>query len=278
MSLTHVRLPTVALVVAMLLGVFVFAGACGGGSGDGDADEPTATRSNPDSPEFSLPNFSSVVVDDAFDIEIRQSGAYDADVRVDEAIFELLDITVTEGVLTIGLTEEPLPGLGGDLREVTITMPELIALDVNGASSVDVSGFRSAGAIRVSVTESSSVTGDLFAGTTLTVDASGASSVALDVLAIDVDLAAGGASSVTMRGTVASMMTLRGADASTFDLALLSVLSAAVSLEGASVATVQVVDLIDPVELAGASRLSYTGGAELGGVITAGGSTVEEIE
>ena len=181
MRLTLVRLSAGALVVATLLGVAVLAAACGGGSGDGDADDPTATRSASGSPEFTLPNFSSVVVEDAFDVEIRQSGAYDADVRVDEAIFELLDITVTEGVLTIGLTEEPVPGLGGDLREVTITMPELDALDVNGASAVDVSGFRSPGAIRVSVTGSSSVTGDLFAGTTLTVDASGASSVAFPI-------------------------------------------------------------------------------------------------
>ena len=273
---THVRSRAGALVVAMLFAV-ALATACGGGSGSDDANGATPTRSDPNSPEFTLPNFSSVVVEDAFDVEIRRSAAYNADVRVDEAIFELLDIRVAEGVLTIGLTQEPVPGLGGDLREVTISMPSLDALDVNGASAADVSGFRSPGAIRVSAAGSSSVTGDLVAGTTLTVDASGSSSVTLDVVAVDVDLAAAGASTMTMRGTATSMR-LRGTGASVFDLAGFGVATSAVSLDGASVATVQVNDLIDPVELDGASLLRYLGGAVLGDVSTAAGSTVEEIE
>ena len=68
MVLTHVRPPAGALAIAALFGLLL-AAACGGGSGNGDADEPTATRSDPNVPEFTLPNFSSVVVEDGFDAE-----------------------------------------------------------------------------------------------------------------------------------------------------------------------------------------------------------------
>ncbi|MCH8850842.1 MAG: hypothetical protein IIC89_08465, partial [Chloroflexi bacterium] len=65
-----------ALAVAALLAVFI-AMACGGG--DGQPPEPT---DDPDTEEFTLPNFSSVVVESGFDVEITQSREFDAKVRV----------------------------------------------------------------------------------------------------------------------------------------------------------------------------------------------------
>ena len=143
------------LMLAVLLAV-LFAPACGGGGG-----QPPEPTDDPDSEAFTLPNFSSVVVESGFEVEITQSPRFDANVRVGPELLGLLNLEVENGTLTIGLTEEPPDG--GELREVAVTMPDVVSITVRGASAVSVSGFQSVGLIELSVEDMSTLEGDVVA-------------------------------------------------------------------------------------------------------------------
>ena len=75
----------------------------------------------------------------------------------------------------------------------------------------------------------------------------------------------------------ATGLTIAGSGASSLDLADFTVNTADVTLSGASEATVNVQERIDPVDVSGASRLRYLGDPALGDVSTSGGSSVDKI-
>ena len=75
----------------------------------------------------------------------------------------------------------------------------------------------------------------------------------------------------------ATGLTIEGSGASTLDLADFSVDTAGVKLSGASKATVNAQESIDPVDASGASSLRYLGDPSLGDVSTSGGSTVDKV-
>lgn len=255
-----------ALAVAALLAVFI-AMACGGG--DGQPPEPT---DDPDTEEFTLPNFSSVVVESGFDVEITQSRSFDAKVRVGPELLELLNLEVANETLTIGLTDEPPDG--GELREVSVTMPDLASITVRGASTVSVSGFRSVGLIELSVEDKSTLRGNVVAET-FDLAVAGTSLVDLDIAVTTANVLVSGESVVVVRGS-GSVLTVRAADASRLELGGFIAQTASAFLRDGSEATLNVQERIETAELTGASTLDYLGGATLGDISTDEGSTVEE--
>ena len=70
---------------------------------------------------------------------------------------------------------------------------------------------------------------------------------------------------------------IEGSGASSLDLADFTVDTAEVRLSGASEATVNALERIDPVDVSGASRLRYLGDPSLGEVSTSGGSSVDKL-
>ena len=253
-------------MLAALLAVLI-ATACGGG--DGQPPEPT---NDPDTEEFTLPNFDSVVVESGFDAEIRQSRAFDANVRVGPELLPLLNLDVASGTLTIGLTEEPPEG--GGLREVTVTMPDVVSITVRGASTVSVSGFQSVGLIELSVEDMSTLAGDVVAET-VDLAVAGTSLVELDIAVTTANVLVSDSSVVIVRGS-GTVLTVRAGDASRLELGDLIVQTASAFLRDASEATLHVRERIETAELTGGSTLRYRGGATLGDISTDQGSTVEE--
>lgn len=264
------KVGSVAARISVLLLVSIVAFGCGGSDGGAEA---TPTRQPDVAPQFELPAFTAVVVESAFVVDIRQAGALDADVRVGPELIELLSITVSDGVLTIGLTEEP--SSGGELREVDLTVPGLTSVEARAGSAVTVSGFQTTGPVRVSAAGGSSVDGSFRVGS-IDVDVSGSSSVTLDIAATTAVISAAESSSLALRGSATSMV-VQGSGSSTLDLGQFTVGRASVSLGGGSEATVRVTETIESADLAGSSLLRYHGDPELGDVSTGGSSTIEQV-
>jgi hypothetical protein len=238
----------IALIAALALAVAL--AACD----DDDNGDAVRGSGNVVSEEMAFSDFTAVDLSNAFEAEITHSDSFKVTIRVDDNLLDLIDVSQAGDTLTIGVQSGVI--LRGDVTlEANITMPDLSGLELSGASRAGVSGFRSSGRISIDASGASRVDGDLEAGSA--------------------DMEASGASRITLDGSAAEI-TANGSGASTLDLADFVVDTAEVTLSGASQATVNVQDRLDPVTLSGASRLRYVGDPNLGDVNTSGASTLEK--
>jgi hypothetical protein len=221
---------------------------------DGDG-ETLQGSGNVVSEQMALADFTTVEAQNAFELQITQSDSFAVTVRADDNIMDLVDVSKVSDTLKLRL--ERGVSLRNATLEADITMPNLEGLNLSGASSASVSGFRSSGSLDIDLSGASSLDGDLEAG--------------------DIDINASGASRVVLDGS-ATGLTIVGSGASSLDLADFTVDTAEVRLSGASDATVRAQERIDPVDVSGASRLRYLGDPSLGDVTTSGASTVDKIE
>ncbi len=254
----RIRRWLVVLVVAPAL----LLGACGEECEHCDADcQPCDSAALSGSgnvvvQEMDFAGFTSVEAANAFRVEITQAESFSVSVRVDDNLLDRVDVSKSDETLSIRL--DPGLSLTGDVTlEATITMPDLEGLELSGASVAVISGFRSSGQLDILLSGASRVEGDVEAG--------------------EVEIGASGASTAALEGSAASL-TIDGSGASSFDLDGLTVDTAAVELNGASSATVNARERIDPVKLSGASHLRYVGEPSLGDVQTSGSSTLEKVE
>jgi hypothetical protein len=218
-------------------------------------EEAVEGSGNVISREIPLADFTSVEAANAFEVEITQSDTFAVTIRFDDSILDVLDLSKEDDTLRLRL--EPGVSLREDVTlEADITMPDLEGLNLSGASSASVSGFRTSGQLDIALSGASSLDGDLEAG--------------------DVDITASGASRVVLEGS-ATGLTIEGSGASSLDLADFTVDTAEVTLSGVSDATVNAQERIDPVDVSGVSTLRYLGDPSLGNVSTSGVSTVEKV-
>ena len=185
--------------------------------------------------EEAFTGFDRVEVDNAFKVDITQSGTYSVVVRVDSSLEQRLEVVKEGNTLKIGLMDE-----GGGVKiqagtkEVEITMPELTGLDLSGASQGTITGFKS-------------------------------------TKTLDVGLQ--GASEVTMSGSGQNVMVV-AEGASTVDLTNFSVVDANVEARGISQVIVNVSGRLD-ADASGDSNVYYLGDPTMGEIDTSGGSSVE---
>lgn len=246
----HMRKSWIVLIAALALTLGL--AACDIDDGDG---ETVRGSGNVVTEDMALADFTSVEAHSSFVVEITQSDTFAVTTRVDDNIVDLLDVSKKGDTLRLRLKRAV--SLRGDVTlEADITMPDLDGLNLSGASSASVSGFRSSGSLDIDLSGASRVDGDLQGG--------------------NVDIEASGASRVVLEGS-ATGLTIDGSGASRLDLADFTVNTAEVRLSGASEATLRVVEQIAPVEVSGASRLRYLGDPTLSDVSTSGGSTVDKV-
>jgi hypothetical protein len=219
-------------------------------------DEASALRGSGNivTEEMDFADFTAVEAANAFVVDITRSDSFNVTLRVDDNILDLLDVSKAGDTLRIRL--KPRASLTNATLEASVTMPELDSLKLSGASKVRLSGFVSTDRIDVEASGASTLDGDLEAGS--------------------VDLEVSGASRVALEGS-AGELSISGSGASTLDLGDFVIDKAEVDLSGASEATVNVGERIDPVDVSGASRLRYVGDPALGDVTTSGGGTVDKV-
>ena len=167
--------------------------------------------------EEAYSDFEALDISHAFKVEVVQGDTYRVIVHVDDNFADDLEIVQQGAVLRIGLKPEFRGGLTSATLEAEVTMPELSGIEVSGASQAEVSGFASNSPFSGEVSGASVLRGEIEAGDThldvsgagsaelsghgdgLTIDVSGGSSVDLANYPVtDVIIDASGASSVTV--------------------------------------------------------------------------------
>ena len=174
--------------------------------------------------DFDLSGFDQVDVSHAFDVDISRGDTFGVVVRVDERVEEYLEVVKQGRTLKIGLTPRSYSMEDVRTMEAEITMPELTGLELSGASRGIIGGFDS--------TEG------------LTVEVSGASHLMGDIQAGDVRFAVSGASRVTLSGSAEDVI-IDASGASRVDLADFPVEDANVAASGASQVTVNASGRLD---------------------------------
>jgi hypothetical protein len=203
--------------------------------------------------EEPITGFDKVDVSQGFNVDIRQAEQFSVVIRVDDNVLPYLQVVKQGATLNIGLEPGRVYGIRNATMQAEVTMPELAGLDLSGGSQAAITGFKSTGALSVSMSGGSRLQGDIQAGAA-SFELSGASDMTLSGSAQDVRIDASGGSQL--------------------DLADFPVAGANISVSGASQATVNPSGRLD-VSASGASRVYYLGNPTLGTVDTSGASAVE---
>jgi hypothetical protein len=231
---------------------------------------PTTSRT------YDYTGFSSIEVSSAFEVDVVQSTNWSVDVTAQEKLFDQIAVTKSGDTLQINLEWRWgtwVSSWGYQRPRARITVPELSALKLSGASKGSARGFKSAHGTDISLSGASTLDIDIEAASA-GVEVTGASRLTGRLKANDVRLQISGASTATLTGS-ANAIDLDESGASRAELGGIVASEAKVSLSGASRATVAPKDKIS-VELSGASSLTYSGNPALESMEISGASTIHK--
>jgi hypothetical protein len=197
-------------------------------------------------------DFNRIEAGHAFKLKVTRSDEYGVSIDIDDNLLEFLRVSQEDDTLRIDMQGGRNYKAGKKSLVARIAMPELVSLDLSGASQAVVQGFVSHRPMKLEASGASSLEGELKA----------------DRLSLDIS----GASELELRGSAQSLA-LEASGASEADLAELKAQDASVYLSGASEATVHVVSSLD-VTASGASDLTYLGNPTLGAMETSGAASI----
>jgi hypothetical protein len=205
--------------------------------------------------EFDITGFDQVDVSHAFIVDIAQGESFGVVLRVDDNVLDHLEVVKQGSTLKIGLETGTSLGFStpGVTLEATVSLPELVGVELSGASHGKLSGFESSKSLDVNVSGASHLSGDITCG--------------------DAWFEVSGASQVRLSGS-GSNVRINASGASIVDLADLPAADARVQVSGASKATVNASGRLD-AEASGASTVFYLGEPTLGSVETSGASSIK---
>jgi hypothetical protein len=221
--------------------------------------------------DFDFQDFTRVNVSSAFHVEIAHGDAYDITVIAPRV--ENVRVEKNGDVLRVYRDASIWCGPFNAESKVEITLPNLTAVELSGASHGTVSGFDQTSDLDVRVSGASHLELANTAVGDFTADVSGASRLNGEVESDgQTGLVISGASRVDLNGS-ASEVKVSASGASRAALIDYTVENADVTLGGASHGEVNLTGRLD-ANISGASRLNYRGTPELGTVQTSGSSTV----
>ena len=220
--------------------------------------------------EMDFSDFTRVEVGSAFEVEIIQADSYHVSVTADDNLFDYITVAKEGDTLKIAL--KPSYSYGSLTLRARVTMPNLYALDLSGATKGTVSGFDSSADLDLDLSGASSLAMSDMSAQDIELEVSGASRVTGNIAAGDAEFDVSGASTVTLAGS-ANDIDIEASGASHVGLGDFPVNNAEVNLSGASRATVNVSGRLD-VDLSGASHLSYIGEPTMGEISMSGSSTM----
>jgi hypothetical protein len=229
-----------------------------------DDSGPAVTR------EFDITGFTGIEVGHAFNVNITRSDNYSISITINEKLADRLSVSKSGNTLKIGFKE---PILNFHSRpQAVITLPDLRSLDLSGATTVAVKGFKSSNDLALEVSGASNLDIDMEAGT-FKADVSGASRVNGYLKAASSNIKVSGASRIILTGSGGDT-TINVSGASQASLENYSVANADIELSGAGQASMNISGRLD-ADLSGASHLDYSGKPTLGRVETSGGASLK---
>src|SRR5262245_31432337 len=220
-------------VFVLAASVFVSATALG--------DDVIVGSGKPVSKDVKVADFTSVEVNSAFQVTITRGDKFGVTITADDNLIEHVKAIKEGSALKISMTRS-WQGGPNSVMKATITMPALEALNLSGATTAAIDGFKSQKSFKLTAAGASRLQGEIIAG--------------------KVDLEITGASRVTLKGS-AEEAALSATGASGMELSELAVGSARVSLSGASTAKVNAKSKLD-YSIDGASRFEYQGDPTIG--------------
>jgi hypothetical protein len=164
--------------------------------------------------EEAISGFDKVDISQSFSVDITQGENFRVVIRVDDNLVEHLNVVKQGSTLKIGLDPNRSYTITNATMEAEVTMPELIGLELSGNSDARVSGFESNKALVVDLSGNSGLLGDIQAGDSR-FDVSGNSSVTVTGSAGNVTVDASGSSEVDLTDFPASDGTVNASGAST---------------------------------------------------------------
>ena len=206
---------------------------------------------NLETEEYAFANFTRVEISSAFEFEIKQSGSYSINVTADDNVIDRVQISQDGQTLKIRVGGVPTSFRSVTLKAL-VTMPQLGGLTVSGATRGIVSNFNCTEAVSIAVSGASRVAGDITAG--------------------DIEFDVSGASTVQLEGSAADMVAIISG-ASRFSLGDFTVNNADVNISGASTGTINLDGRLD-ANVSGASTLLYIGDPVMGIINVSGASTL----
>lgn len=242
-----VRMAFVGSIVRPLgVASVVLAAAACGSLGVGESGSGTLETVEPD-----VGGFSQLVAEFAFDVTLSVGDDVDLVVRADDNVIDDVKASVSGDTLTLGLA--------GSYRDVTLEADLVVPEDA--LTSIRLSGA-------ASVTGVDPLNADGFS-----IDASGASDVALEVVSNTLAVDASGASTVEMTGS-GDVVDADASGASTLRLAGFDASTVTARADGASTVEVSASESLD-ADASGASTIRYSGDPSDVSSDASGGSTIE---
>lgn len=219
--------------------------------------------------EYNFEGFTRVEVDSPVRFEITQSGNYGVEVTADDNMFDYIHVDQVGDTLTI---QKERAIYANTTVLAVIRMPQLVGLNISGATRGTVSGFDSKENLNIMVSRASFLDlMDISAGNSY-FHISRASQVTGEVDAANVEFYLDEACTVQLDGSADDII-VKAYGASNADLAGLEINNASVILGGASTAILNLDGRLD-ANLDGASNLKYIGEPTMGSIDTSGNSTV----
>jgi hypothetical protein len=204
--------------------------------------------------DYPITGFTGVAADNAFKVNMTAGDNPKVSVTIDDNLLDYVVVEKRGDTLYIGL--DPRRGMSytSRIEEANVTMPQLTAVRLNGASQGKMSGFGQVSQFQASV--------------------DGASRLSGDVQATSIALQANGASQYSLGGN-GQTLSLTANGASRADLSGLAISEANVKLNGASQATVNAKSTLS-YNLDGASHLRYNGSPAIAEARTNGASQASQ--
>lgn len=174
-----------------------------------------------ESQPFDYADFNRVEISNVITADISRADSFEVSVSTNENIFEYLELEKSGQTLKIGLKDNY--SFTNVKIEASIRLPELVGLDISGASKATVSGFNSVndftalvsgasritlfnmrvGQTRLYISGASFASGDLICGNA-SLEVSGASRLELSGQGVDIDVLTEGASTVNLEKFLAA--------------------------------------------------------------------------
>ena len=207
---------------------------------------------NLETEEYSFSDFKKVEIGSAFKFDIKRSDTYSVSITADDNVINHVRVSKSGDTLKIGMST--FGPLGSVTLEADVTLPQLVGLEISGASRGSISGFSSSDNLDIDLSGASRLTGDITAG--------------------DIDIEISGASNIELDGSAGNLVA-EVSGASRCSLEDFPVNDADVEFSGASSGTINLSGRLD-ANLSGASRLYYIGEPTMGNIDTSGASSLSE--
>jgi hypothetical protein len=226
---------------------------------------PTTTR------DYDFTDFTGIEIGHAFELEITRSDTYKVTITAGKNILEHIDVSKSGSTLKIDMDKWLFNW--HSTPKATITMPDLLGLNISGASKGNVRGFKSSHDFTLSLSGASDLDIDMETGNFVS-EISGASKVAGHLKASSSKIELSGASDVKLEGSGGNIV-LSSSGASHVTLTDFTVNDADIELSGASHASLNINGKMD-ASLSGASSLRYGGNPTMGKLDITGASDIKQ--